>query len=267
MAAARPLAWRLESLKRPNLVFGPIVVGAPPSNEAWYRARLQLLVTLLFLFLVFVAADVASTIWLVNHSPGGIQNEINPAGVLLYSSFGSAGMVFPKFVLFIAFAGMAVYFSSRHSQTKWFLEATQILILTQIAISLVASFNNLIAILATLYVGGVWPLVHLSASQAILGIYFADLGLGAALTNGAMYTWGVTSLRTHLKVFVSLMVFVTPLLIFSAGFRTSIWLFALYVVSASVAVGLFFYATEFGRSRQTALALAKVTGSDAATSS
>lgn len=206
--------------------------------------RTQLLVTLLFLFLVFVALDVATTIWLVGHTPGGIENELNPTGILLYNSFGAAGMIFPKFGLFILFAGMAIYFSSKHADKPWFLEATQVLILVQVALSLVVSFNNFIAILATFYVQGAWPLLSLNQQEVVLGIYGADLLLGAALANGILYIWGVGGKLTHMKVFVSLMVFVTPLLLFSAGFRESIWLFATYVVSASSAVGLFYYSTE-----------------------
>lgn len=203
-----------------------------------------MLLTLLFLFLLFVGTDVVSTVWLAQHTPGGIQNEINPVGVLLYDAFGSGGMIFAKFGLFVLFAGMAVFFSWKHSEVKWFLEVTQTLVLIQIAISLVVSFNNFVAILATYYVGGIWPLVNLSPQEAVLGIYLADLLLGAAVANGIMYTWGIVSRQTHLKIFVSLMVFITPVLLFSPGFRASITLFVLYVASASTAVGLFFYATE-----------------------
>jgi hypothetical protein len=212
------------------------------SNQP--KLRVQMLITLLFLFLFFVAIDVITTEWLIRNSPGGIENEINPVGVLLYESFGSAGLIFPKFGLFILFAVMAIYFSTKYSGNKWFIEVTQALILIQVAISLVISFNNFIAILATFYVGGIWPLVYIPANAAILGIYLADLALGAIFANGIMYMWGVTSKQTHLKVFVSLMVFVTPILLFSTGFRTNPWLFAIYVLSASSAVGLFFYITE-----------------------
>lgn len=205
---------------------------------------MQMLITLLFLFLAFVVIDVVSTVWLVQHTPGGIENEINPTGILLYDSFGSGGMIFAKFGLFILFAGMAMLFSWKYTEIKWFLEVTQTLVLIQIAISLVVSFNNFIAILATYYVGGVWPLVNLSAQEAVVGIYAADLMLGAAFANGMMYTWGVVRKETHLKVFVSLMVFITPVLLFAAGFRTNLWAFGLYVASASAAVGLFFYGTE-----------------------
>jgi len=203
-----------------------------------------MLITLLFLFLLFVVLDVASTVWLAQHTPGGIQDEINPTGVLLYNVFGLAGMIFAKFGLFIIFASMAMFFSWKYTETKWFLEVAQTLVLIQIAISLIVTFNNFIAILATFYVSGIWPLVALSPQEAVLGIYLADLMLGAAVANGIMYTWGVVNKQTHLKIFVSLMVFVTPVLLFSAGFRASIWLFPLYVASASSAVGLFFYATE-----------------------
>jgi hypothetical protein len=139
---------------------------------------------------------------------------------------------------------MALYFSRIHSQHTWFLDATEVLVLMQIALSLIVTFNNFIAILGTFYVIGIWPLMIIPHQVAILGIYFADLGLGAVLANGILYMWGVKNARSHLKVFVSLMVFVTPLLLFAAGFRTELWLFGLYVASASAAIGLFFYATE-----------------------
>lgn len=208
------------------------------------KLRSQMIVTLLFLFLFFVVMDVATTEWLARNSPGGIVNEVNPIGIVLYKSLGSAGMIFVKFGLFAIFAAMATYFPIKHADKKWFVEVTQALVLIQIAISVVVTFNNFIAILATYYVIGVWPLVQITLQEAVLGIYAADLGLGAVFANGVMYMWGIRRGRTHLKVFVSLMVFITPVLLFSGGFRTEIWLFAMYITSASVAIGLFFYITE-----------------------
>jgi hypothetical protein len=207
-------------------------------------SRDQVLLPLLFLFLVFVVLDVGSTVWLIANSPGGLENEVNPAGVALYSSFGAAGLIFPKFVLFILFAGMTVYFGRKHAEHKWFMEASQTLVLAQIAFSLIVSFNNFIAILGVYFVHGVWPLVEIPTNVAVLGIYASDLGLGAIFANGVMYIWGVRKLNTHLKVFVSLMLLITPILLFSAGFRTDVWLLGIYVAAASTAVGLFFYGTE-----------------------
>ncbi len=203
-----------------------------------------MIITLLFLFLFFVVMDVATTEWLVANSPGGIINEVNPIGISLYTAFGSAGMILAKFGLFAIFAVLATYFPIRYADKKWFVEVTQALVLIQIAISVVVTFNNFIAILATYYVNGIWPLVKLTLQGAVLGIYAADLGLGAVFANGVMYMWGIRRGRTHLKVFVSLMVFITPVLLFAGGFRTEIWLFATYIMSASVAIGLFFYITE-----------------------
>ncbi len=211
-----------------------------------------MIITLLFLFLFFVVMDVATTEWLVTNSPGGMVNEVNPIGISLYKAFGSAGMIVAKFGLFAIFAVMATYFPLRHADKKWFVEVTQALVLIQIAISVVVTFNNFIAILATYYVNGIWPLVRITLQGAVLGIYAADLGLGAVFANGVMYMWGIRKGRTHLKVFVSLMVFITPVLLFAGGFRTEIWLFATYITSASVAIGLFFYITEHETFRATA---------------
>jgi hypothetical protein len=206
--------------------------------------RSQILVTLLFLFLLFVALDVASTVWLINNTPGGLENEVNPAGVALYTSMGAAGLIFPKFALFVIFAGMTLYFTEKYSERRWFLEAAETLVLLQIALSLIVTFNNFVAVLATFYVNGVWPLVYIPPNVVILAIYASDLALGAIFANGIMYLWGVKGVYTHLKVFVSLMVFITPVLLFAAGFRTEVWLFGLYIASASTAIGLFFYGTE-----------------------
>lgn len=203
-----------------------------------------MIITLLFLFLLFVVMDVATTEWLVANSPGGLVNEVNPVGIALYGAFGSAGMILAKFGLFAIFAALAIYFPNRYANRKWFVEVTQTLVLIQIAISVVVTFNNFIAILATYYARGVWPLVQITLQGAVLGIYAADLGLGAIFANGVMYMWGIRNARTHLKVFVCLMVFITPVLLFAGGFRTEIWLFATYITSASVAIGLFFYITE-----------------------
>jgi hypothetical protein len=117
-------------------------------------------------------------------------------------------------------------------------------VLAQIAISLVTAFNNFIAILGVYFVHGIWPLVDIPQRFAILGIFAADLGLGAIFANGIMYIWGVKSLNTHLKVFESLMLVVLPILIFGSGFKADVWLFGLYVAAGSTAIGLFFFATE-----------------------
>jgi presenilin-like A22 family membrane protease len=53
-----------------------------------------------------------------------------------------------------------------------------------------------------------------------------------------MYLWGVKKPYTHLKVFVSLMVAVTPVLLFAAVFRTEVWLLALYVGAQAVGMAL-----------------------------
>lgn len=209
--------------------------------------KTQMILTLLFLFLVFVVTDVASTQWLIFNSPGGIVNEVNPIGVLLYNNFGAAGMIFPKFGLFVIFALMAVFFASKFSHIRWFVEATQTLVLMQVALSLIISFNNFVAILAVLYVNGQWPIANITKEIAVIGIYAADLGLGAIFANGIMYIWGLTRKMLHAKVFLGLWIFITPLLLFSDGFRSYLWLFGIYVAAASTALGLGFYLTEGSR--------------------
>ncbi len=206
--------------------------------------RVQMMIILLFLFLFFVALDVFTTQWLILNSPGSIVNEINPVGVLLFQVFGSAGMIFPKFGLFVVFASLAMYFTVKHSKVKWFVEASQMLVLVQVAISLIVTFNNFVAILATLFVKGPWPMVLIDRQTATVGIYLADLALGASFANGLMYIWGLTRRMVHLKVFIGLILFVSPVLLFAEGFRVHLWLFALYVASASSALGLSFYMSE-----------------------
>ncbi len=208
----------------------------------------QMMITLLFLFLGFVVVDVATTQWLILNSPGGMVNEINPIGILLYNSFGAAGMIFPKFVMFILFAAMTMYFTARFSYIRWFVEVAQTLLLAQVALSLIVSFNNFVAILAVLFVKGQWPIANITRQVAVLGIFLADIALGSIFANGIMYMWGMTRRAMHLKVFVGLLVFITPVLLFSGGFRTQLWVFALYVAAASTALGLGFYLTEVSRS-------------------
>jgi len=212
----------------------------------------DVVILLLFLFLLFVTLDVATTQWLILNSPGGIQNELNPIGVALYTSFGSAGMISVKMGLFIVFAALTVYFVTKLPNVKWFIEVTEALVLMQIAMSLVVSFNNFIAILAVNFVRGTWPILGLQKDIAIAGIYLADIALGAILANGILYMWGVKERRSHLRVFAGLLLFITPILVFADGFRTFIWLFAIiYVASASAALGLGFYITEGHRIRPT----------------
>lgn len=213
-----------------------------------------MIIILLFLFLVFVVLDVASTQWLILNSPGGIVNEINPIGILLYNNFGAAAMIFPKFILFIVFAVMSVFFTIRFSHIKWFVEVSQSLVLIQVALSLIVTFNNFVAILAVLFVKGFWPIVNIPRNVAALGIFVADMGLGAVFANGIMYMWGLTKKNMHLKVFVGLLVFITPVLLFAEGFRVYLWLFAVYVASASTVLGIGFYITEAqGKEKQTNL--------------
>lgn len=209
-----------------------------------------MIITLLFLFLLFVILDVATTQWLILNSPGGIVNEINPIGILLYNNFGSTAMIFPKFILFVVFASMAVFFAVRYSHIKWFVEVTQTLVLIQIAVSLVVTFNNFIAILGVLFVSGFWPIVHVPKDMAIASIFIADLGLGAALANGLMYMWGLTRKTLHLKVFLGLVVFTGPVLLFAEGFRVHLALFAVYIAASSTALAIGFYVSEGKRMRK-----------------
>jgi hypothetical protein len=209
----------------------------------------QVVITLLFLFMIFVIADVFTTQWLILNSPSGIQDELNPIGITLYRSFGSAGMIFPKIGLFIVFASMTVYFMLKLPHVRWFIEVSEALVLIQIAISLTVTFNNFIAILAVNFMAGSWPLLGLDQTTAVTSIYIADLALGAILANGVMYMWGLKRRALHAKVFLGLVFFITPTLVFSEGFRIYLWLFAIYVASASTALGLAFYITEGSRIR------------------
>lgn len=205
---------------------------------------IQMTIVLLFLFLFFVILDVATTQWLILNSPGGIANELNPLGTMLYERFGTAGMIFPKFGIFIVFAVMMMYFTAKFSEVSWFIEVTHIIVLSQMAVSLVVVFNNFIAILATLYVGGVWPLLDIPGWLILPSVYLADIALGAIFANGVMYMWGVTRRMLHLKVLVGLLLFISPVMLFAEGFKVYVWLYVVYVASASLAIGIAFYMSE-----------------------
>ncbi len=178
------------------------------------------------------------------------MNEANPIGILLYKNFGSAGLIFTKTGLFIIFASLMVFFLTKYPTIKWFVELCESLVLIQIAISLIVTFNNFIAILAVLYVHGQLLPAYVSKEVAVTLIYLADLGLGATFANGIMYMWGVKAQKTHLRVFTGLLLFITPLLLFSEGFRTYLWLFGIYVASASTSLGIGFYITESAKIRK-----------------
>ena len=203
-----------------------------------------MVIILLLLFLFFVILDIASTLWLILNSPGGIANESNPLGVMLYQQQGIVGLMLPKFGVFAVFAGMMIYFTVKFSKISWFGELSYVLVLSQMAVSLVVVFNNFVAVLATLFVKGVWPILDIPRWQMLYSIYLADIVLGVVFANGVMYIWGVTHSKLHLKVFVGLLLFISPVMLFAEGFRLYVWLYIVYLASTSLAIGTAFYLSE-----------------------
>ncbi|MFQ6134219.1 MAG: hypothetical protein ACE5KU_00190 [Nitrososphaerales archaeon] len=207
---------------------------------------IQMVIVLLFLFLLSVILDVATTQWLILNSPGGIVNESNPLGVVLYEQMGFAGLIIPKSGLFIVFAGMMIYFTLKFSEISWLVEVAYVLVLCQMVVSIVVVFNNFAAILATLFVKGVWPVIDTPRWLILSSVYLADIALGAIFANGVMYIWGLTRPMLHLKVLVGLLLFVSPVMLFAESFRIYVWLYVVYVASASLAIGIAFYLSESG---------------------
>ncbi len=154
--------------------------------------------------------------------------------------------MFPKFGMFIVLASIMIYFTIRFSDISWFVQVSQILVLSQMAVSLVVVFNNFIAIIATLYVKGVWPILDISPWLMTLSVYLADIALGIIFANGIMYIWGLTRPMLHFKVLVGLLLFISPVMLFAEGFGVYVWLYFVYVASASLAIGLAFYLSESG---------------------
>ncbi|MCL4436092.1 MAG: hypothetical protein M1503_00205 [Thaumarchaeota archaeon] len=211
-----------------------------------YRRDLtvQTVILLLFLFLFFVVLDIASTQWLIQNTPGGIINELNPLAVMLYGRLGLVGMVLAKLMIYTSFSVLVMYFTLRFSKVKQFVEVSQMLVLCQMAVSIIVVFNNFVAILATLFVKGDWPLVSLPSWLILTSIFLGDIALGAIFANGILYIWGATSRTLHLKVLAGLAIFVAPVVLFAEGFRIYVWLYVIYVASAALAIGLMFYLSE-----------------------
>ena len=196
---------------------------------------------LLFLFLLFVILDIFTTQWLILNDPNGIANEANPIGIMLYQTQGLAGLIFPKVVLFSVFAAMTMYFTTRLSHVKWFVEVSQTIVLILTAVSLVTVFNNFLGVLGVLYITGFWPLVILDRQTALSLMFVANLGLALVFTNGIMYMWGLRRKTAHVRAVVGLFLFLVPIVLLREGFREFIWLFPIYIISASTALGLWFY--------------------------
>jgi len=205
---------------------------------------IQTVTLLLFLFLFFVVLDIVSTQWLIQHTPGGIKNELNPFAVMLYGQLGFMGMVLAKLVIYTSFAVLVIYFTLRFSKVKRFIEVSQILVLCQMAVSIIVVFNNFIAILATLFVRGDWPLVSLPSWLISTSVYLSDVALGSVFANGILYIWGAKSRTLHLKVFTGLALFISPVVLFAEGFKIYVWLYVIYIASAALALGLTFYLSE-----------------------
>jgi len=201
---------------------------------------------MLLLFFVFVVLDSATTYWLILNSPGGIFNEVNPLGVLLYKELGLAGMVLSKIGVFTLFTGLAFYYTSRYRDIRWFDEVFQILVLCLMAVSIVVVFNNFIAILATLLIHRVWPILEIPRWSAAALLYAADMVLAVTFANGVLYIWNLSDRLLHLRVIAGLLLFTSPVMIFAEGFKAYLWLDVLYVASSSAAVALAFYLIECG---------------------
>ncbi len=204
----------------------------------------QTVILLLFLFLFFVVLDIVSTQWLIQNTPGGIINELNPFAVTLYRQLGFTGLILAKFVIFASFSVLVIYFNLRFSKVRRFVEVSQILVLCQMAVSIIVVFNNFIAILATLFIRGSWPLVILPPWLISTSVYLGDVALGSVFANGILYIWGATSRTLHFKVLVGLSLFISPVVLFAEGFRVYVWLYVIYIASAALALGLTFYLSE-----------------------
>jgi len=113
-----------------------------------------------------------------------------------------------------------------------------------IAVAIVVVFNNFIAILSTLLIQGVWPLLEIPGWSIKALIYASDIALGAIFANGVLYIWGLTKGMLHVKVFIGLLLFTSPVILFADGFKMYLWLELLYVASSSSAVGVALYLTE-----------------------
>ena len=210
----------------------------------------QVFVVLPLLFLLFVTLDVATTHWLILNDPHGILNEVNPIGIELFVVYGMSGLILAKGVAFGVFGATLMYLTFRLRHVKWFLELSQTVVLGLAALSLVTVFNNFLAMLGILYVKGVWPLVLIGQGSSYAIMFTASLALGSVFTNGVTYIWGMRRLSTHFRMFLGLFLFLAPVLLFGPGFQEYIWLFAVYLISASAALGLAFYLTEALVTRQ-----------------
>lgn len=70
-------------------------------NIAKHSINKQTYLILGILFSVYVVGDLTTTIWLIQHYPGGIEGESNPLGGFIYLQIGIFGLIFIKITMFL----------------------------------------------------------------------------------------------------------------------------------------------------------------------
>jgi len=197
---------------------------------------------LLLLFSIFVLGDIITTTWLIHNDPGGISNEGNPFGAMLYVKYGIAGLFIGKMAFFVPFSAMIITTTSRYSNIKWFRQASEIVVLGLIAYSLVILLNNLTAIIVLSVFKGLPFLLQILPTMKFLIIVFA-----LSLQGSILGLSGLKSRKRSLEIIAGTVLIVIPLLVYDPLYSflaKDPLLFIAYNASMLTIMGIAFYITD-----------------------
>ena len=65
-----------------------------------FKVKTITIALIVMLFAFYLVGDLATTIWLIDNHPRGIEDEINPVGIMIYNNNGVLGLIFIKLIMF-----------------------------------------------------------------------------------------------------------------------------------------------------------------------
>lgn len=82
----------------------------------------DLLMLLASIFMLYVIGDYLTTMIAIDVSPLGIDGELNPLAVLLYTNYGSISLLLAKLAMFGALASAAIILLKRNNKARFMIK-------------------------------------------------------------------------------------------------------------------------------------------------
>jgi hypothetical protein len=178
------------------------------------KARGEVLFSLFVWYLLYVIIDVATTLWLIQHSPLGLSGERDPLAMAYYQTFGSTGLLIGKLLFFMPCAFAAVTMDAYYNRVPWFKEVTETVVLSLIGYTLMVILNNILAIAETAVATGE---LELLGSLLARTIGLGTLLIATVLAYGTARIVGVKDNYRILEVAAGTAIIVGPLFLWKGA--------------------------------------------------